>query len=1515
MARKRVTFDEQSFVFGLKCCFKGLRAGESVHCLVLKHGFGWDLVVRNGLVHFYGEVGRVQSARKAFDEMCEGVRDVVTWSSLINVYVKSGMLDEGLRLFEMMKGSGVGVNEVTMIAVFGACAKKGDLELGRSGDCVPLTMEPKLTDDQMNSIINYLTAKSTWNDLILYHEGPSDVKESRYKALMTELVNDGITLSKLEINTGFINGLPKKWLSFCQSLRNTNQVKESELASLFGKLKYEENLIDSMYETKNEKSFFSTTPLSTAFFSTSIVQDFQDKPDDEEDTRSSQEYLNDLEEEYHARALLAKSKRFFKEVSSYQSPFQPKLLNSSQHKPELRPTKDFKAKCNKVKAKLAFLSSNASSSKSSMFKNKGLIAEAYEWDEEEVSSDDNEMVEVKVLMKLADDDDTISKEGSRNGEWVKIFMRKKDLIFVKSEAGGFILPNHDTGRILLAESQMNTTDPPVPVIDSSATDYDSADESSVCSTPLPPLEKLAGAEPVSRSKTIKSILKRGEALQAKKDEALKSKKAESSNATRSKTPTKSGCSRHMTGVKSYLHKYVEQPGPKVVFRDDSTCITEGYGSFKCNGIVFTKLAFVNGLKYNLVSISQLCDGKYIVQFDEKRGTIFNSNKEIVMIVPRVKDVYVLDMTSSTQESCFFAKATENLNWLWHKRLAHLNFQTINHLAKQNLVMGLPSLVYSKDKPWKFDEKADDGYFLGYSLVFKAFRVFNTIKQQTKETYHITFDESTNAIKFTKPSVDNINIAESERYPLDEYLHHYEPSQRNQVNSNEVSFIEPYEIPDLFVLETKVSPDQNDQNDQNDQENFILNDDPPKHSSQNNDDHIIDNLINTEDVQNFEPTSSSTEDALLVDIIGDPGEGMLTRAMAKGLSAALAHECLFIDFLFEKETKKVSEALKHPEWIDAMQDELNQFARNKVWALVVPYEKNHNWLKMGPDLNGKVINKTRYRGMTGSLMYLTASRPDIQFSTSLCARYQANPKESHLIVVKRIFRKSTSDGNPSRANIKQALGRSYALSWKPCQGDSLNLPVHRAKVTEFKELKDLTSLSLDEVIRNLKVYEMFIKKDSKIVKAKGERRSLALKAKKESSDEECSIFRSKDEEYAMTVRDFKKFFKRRGRFGRQPRNGKNTFQRSRDDKNGKSERKCVRCGDPNHLIGERPKPPKDKNQRASIGGSWSDSGEEDDEKAKDKTCLVDQASNETFQRSRDDKNDKSDRKCFRCGDPNHLIGECPNPPKDKNQRAFVEGSWSDSGEEDDERLTTKHVSWLKHLARCFILNTKDYLTKFDPKSYEGVFLGYSQNNKSYIILNKHTIKIEESLNMTLDETPPPSKSSTEYARPLKRPLTRTRHRKAIEDEEEAIKVTEKKNLKNDIEDETLEIEEVVNIKESKNHPLENVIRNHYQRTLRNRLVENGVVSRNKARLVVQGYNQQESIDYDETYSQVARLRSIRILLAYACALDFKLFQVDVKSAFLNDFINEEVYVAQPRGLIGFEKSDHAYKLKKALYGLK
>ena len=103
--------------------------------------------------------------------------------------------------------------------------------------------------------------------------------------------------------------------------------------------------------------------------------------------------------------------------------------------------------------------------------------------------------------------------------------------------------------------------------------------------------------------------------------------------------------------------------------------------------------------------------------------------------------------------------------------------------------------------------------------------------------------------------------------------------------------------------------------------------------------------------------------------------------------------------------------------------------------------------------------------------------------------------------------------------------------------------------------------------------------------------------------------------------------------------------------------------------------------------------------------------------------------------------------------------------------------------------------------------------------------------------------------------------------------------------------------------------------RNKQDENGLVVRNKARLVAQGYTQVEGIDFDETFAPVARLEAIRILLAYANHHDITLYQMDVKSAFLNGKLEEEVYVAQPPGFEDPKNPDKVFRLNKALYGLK
>nr|GFC84298.1 retrovirus-related Pol polyprotein from transposon TNT 1-94 [Tanacetum cinerariifolium] len=102
---------------------------------------------------------------------------------------------------------------------------------------------------------------------------------------------------------------------------------------------------------------------------------------------------------------------------------------------------------------------------------------------------------------------------------------------------------------------------------------------------------------------------------------------------------------------------------------------------------------------------------------------------------------------------------------------------------------------------------------------------------------------------------------------------------------------------------------------------------------------------------------------------------------------------------------------------------------------------------------------------------------------------------------------------------------------------------------------------------------------------------------------------------------------------------------------------------------------------------------------------------------------------------------------------------------------------------------------------------------------------------------------------------------------------------------------------------------------NKKDESSLVIRNKARLVAVGYSQQERIDYDETFAPVARIEAIRLFLASAAHKDFTVFQMDVKTTFLNGILKEEVYIGQPPGFVSKQYSDHVYALDKALYGLK
>nr|GEY04063.1 retrovirus-related Pol polyprotein from transposon TNT 1-94 [Tanacetum cinerariifolium] len=280
-----------------------------------------------------------------------------------------------------------------------------------------------------------------------------------------------------------------------------------------------------------------------------------------------------------------------------------------------------------------------------------------------------------------------------------------------------------------------------------------------------------------------------------------------------------------------------------------------------NDVKLKQIRTNNGTEFRNHELESFCDEKGISQKFSSHYTLEQisvaerKNKTLIEVAKTMLNGSILSKhfwTKAVRIACYTQNRSIIIKRL-DKTPYEIFWERIPDISYFH-VFGCPVFIHNnKENLGEFDAKADDGYFLGYSFVSKAFRVFNTRRQQVEETYHVTFDESMEATRFTNTLIDELRIDDSSRYPPDRW-----------------------------------SRDQNSK---------------------------------------------------FVNIIGDPGKGMLTRSMAAKLIAASACECLFVDFLSKIEPKKVSKALKYPGWIDAMQKELNQLYRNKVRTLVpLPHGK-------------------------------------------------------------------------------------------------------------------------------------------------------------------------------------------------------------------------------------------------------------------------------------------------------------------------------------------------------------------------------------------------------------------------------------------------------------------------------------------------------------------------------------------------------------------------------------------------
>ncbi|GJT04675.1 integrase, catalytic region, zinc finger, CCHC-type containing protein, partial [Tanacetum coccineum] len=244
----------------------------------------------------------------------------------------------------------------------------------------------------------------------------------------------------------------------------------------------------------------------------------------------------------------------------------------------------------------------------------------------------------------------------------------------------------------------------------------------------------------------------------------------------------SGCSKHMTGNRSQLMNFVSKFLGTVRFGNDQIARIMGYGDYQLGNVVILRVYYVEGLGHNLFSVGQFCDADLEVAF--WKNTCFIRNLEGVDLLSGSRDtnLYTISLDDMLRSSliCLLSKASKTKSWLWHRRLSHLNFGTLNKLAKDGLARGIPRLKFQKDhlcsacslgksKKSSHQPKAEDTNqeklyllhmdlcgpmrvasingkrywdFFGYTPVKKAFRIYNRSTWIITETIHVTFDELT-----------------------------------------------------------------------------------------------------------------------------------------------------------------------------------------------------------------------------------------------------------------------------------------------------------------------------------------------------------------------------------------------------------------------------------------------------------------------------------------------------------------------------------------------------------------------------------------------------------------------------------------------------------------------------------------------------------------------------------------------------------------------------------------------------
>nr|GEV49017.1 retrovirus-related Pol polyprotein from transposon TNT 1-94 [Tanacetum cinerariifolium] len=581
--------------------------------------------------------------------------------------------------------------------------------------------------------------------------------------------------------------------------------------------------------------------------------------------------------------------------------------------------------------------------------NKSLVTETFYWDEEEVS-DEEEVTQVKVLMALADDELTVGNIHARNGEWVDLTIRMVnallsmdedaewqnylkyiniDLKFVEEQRLNLTskyntmverlnpdskLLKFNTRRIIIPKSQaVNESLKPTKASTGPKSSNDSKAEPI---TPLPPLNILQGASPISEVTSLTfrktrlrnypecgicrsygySTSRHNHVIQIRGVLAESSQSNESSIGVKCDTY---GSTIHSTTDDNEFDHF-KKVSPVSINHEKYLVIVDEYSRYtwvyflrkksQAPEIIMSFIEMVENQNY--VKVKQIKTNN-MTEFrihelesfafsspytPEHNGVAERKNRTLIEAARTMMNGLVLSKyfwTEAVRIACY----THNISIIFkrHDKTPYEIFR--ERILNINYFHMFGCLVFihnHKDHLGKIDAKANDGYFLGHSFVSKAFRGFNTRRKQIKETYHVTFNESIEAIRFIHTLEEKIGIHDSSRYPLDEFVHEDDPSRQYQIDSDILNYVIPHDEPDIpHTEDTK---------------------DPP-------------NLINTKGTHEY-----NVQNDQMITQPTDVPSGNNTKVLGS-ITESL-----------------VPDAQKHLGWVDVMQEELNQFYRKKYELL-------------------------------------------------------------------------------------------------------------------------------------------------------------------------------------------------------------------------------------------------------------------------------------------------------------------------------------------------------------------------------------------------------------------------------------------------------------------------------------------------------------------------------------------------------------------------------------------------------